>query len=381
MRILHICLTGPYTDGYSYQDNIIPKYHKKFGNDVTVLTINSCYEKGRIKKISCGTTISKDGFKIIRINPENGFLWKLRWYRNLYNIIEKVGPNIIFIHGMQFVSLIDVTKYIRKHSNVSVYADNHADFYNTPVDSLKRCILHKVIYKYNIKLLSKYVNKFWGTTPWRCQYLNEIYKIPKEKIGLLVTGGDDENIHFEKIPQLRNDIRRELNIADDDFVIVTGGKIDRAKNIHNLMQAVKEINDAKLKLVVFGQPDYEMEDKIEELAKDRNIRYIGWLSSDDVYDYFLASDLAVFPGTHSVLWEQACACGIPCVFKSWDGMKHVDVGGNCVFLEKDDKDSLKDIIYDIYTERKKYESMKKIAEQKGIEEFSYKNISGRAIEI
>ena len=38
MKIVHLCMAGPYTQGYSYQDNILPKYHAKLGFDVTILT-------------------------------------------------------------------------------------------------------------------------------------------------------------------------------------------------------------------------------------------------------------------------------------------------------------------------------------------------------
>ena len=113
-------------------------------------------------------------------------------------------------------------------------------------------------------------------------------------------GGDDRYIHFDKLSEIRNDIRRSLNLADDDFVVITGGKIDKTKNIHLLIGAIRDIDFEQVKLIVFGQPNDEMQDEIESLSEDKHIRYIGWLDSTKVYDYFMASDLAVFPGTHSV---------------------------------------------------------------------------------
>ncbi|MFK1961527.1 hypothetical protein ACIXEH_11290 [Bacteroides fragilis] len=68
------------------------------------------------------------------------------------------------------------------------------------------------------------------------------------------------------------------------------------------------------------------------MEDNEKIHYVGWLSSEKTIEYFFASDLAVFPGTHSVLWEQAVGIGIPSIFKYWDGMTHVDLGGNCLFL-------------------------------------------------
>ena len=156
-------------------------------------------------------------------------------------------------------------------------------------------------------------------------------------------------------------------------------KIDRAKNIHFLMRAVSDLNNQNIKLIVFGQPNDEMKPIIQELCKNDSIRFIGWIQADKAYDYFLASDLGFFPGTHSVLWEQACACGLPCVFKNWEGMHHVDVGGNCEFLKNDSAEEIKEMILNIVNDIDKYEAMKKVAVEKGIKTFSYKEIAKRAI--
>ena len=192
-------------------------------------------------------------------------------------------------------------------------------------------------------------------------------------------GGDDDKIYFDKATEIRRAYREKIDVKDSDFLIVTGGKIDSLKNIHLLMQAVSEMSDTKL--VVFGNAAPEMSETINELSQNPNIRYIGWVDSDDAYNWFLSSDLAVFPGTHSVLWEQAIACGIPCVFKHWEGMEHVDVGGNCKFLYNDSVVEIKEALAGINSNRDVYNQMKQIAVEKGIPTFSYREIAKRSINI
>ena len=145
------------------------------------------------------------------------------------------------------------------------------------------------------------------------------------------------------------------------------------------MQAVVEINRQDVKLVVFGQPNDDMNEQISSLAKHDSIRFVGWIPSDLAYNYFLASDLGIFPGTHSVLWEQACACGLPCLYKDWEGMRHVNVDGNGAFLYEDSVEELKMRIFDLYEDKNKYLSMKAAAE-KCKTEFFYSEIAKRAIE-
>ena len=52
MKIVHICLAGPFTDGWNYQDNMISKYHKKMGFDVTVIASQWIRNEGEIVKTS-----------------------------------------------------------------------------------------------------------------------------------------------------------------------------------------------------------------------------------------------------------------------------------------------------------------------------------------
>ena len=115
------------------------------------------------------------------------------------------------------------------------------------------------------------------------------------------------------------------------------------------------------------------------MSKSNVITYIGWIASDMVYDYFLSSDLCVFPGTHSVLWEQSCACGLPGVFREWQGMHHVDVGGNAIFLKEDSTEEIKSVLLSLYHNPQRILDMKIVAQTKAIPTFSYRNIAKRAI--
>lgn len=382
IKSVHICLAASYVEGFGYQENILTQLHAEMGNQVTVLTsdytFNSKYEKTARKSKDY---VNKYGIhvKVLQRSKRYGWYSKFRDFEGLYEALLQEKPNIIFVHGGQFVALKDVVKYCKKQRNIKLYIDQHGDYYNMSVDTWKSKLVHHWFYGYWMRKAIPFTEKYWGVTPWRCQYLHEVYKIPENKIGLLVMGGDDRYIHFNKMPQLRNEIRKQIALSDDDFVIITGGKIDSTKNIHLLMQAIIELDCDNLKLIVFGQPNDEMEPVINELSEDIHIRNLGWLDSTKVYDYFLSSDLVVFPGTHSVLWEQACACGLPGLFKDWEGMHHVDVGGNCGFLTQDSTDEIKKTVWTLYSDRDKYDEMHKVALEKAVKEFSYVDIAKRAI--
>ena len=381
MKIVHICLAASYVEGFGYQENILTQLHVQMGHSVTVLTTDRTFNS-KYERTIRGNFDYVNEFGIhVKTLTRNTKYWIYRFgmFNGVYEELDKVKPDIIFIHGGQFYALKNVIEYCKKNRNVKLYIDQHGDYYNMHVNTWKEKIVHHHIYGHWMRKAIHYTEKYWGVTPWRCQFLHEVYRIPENKIGLLVMGGDDRYIHFDKLPEIRNDIRRSLNLADDDFVVITGGKIDKTKNIHLLIEAIRDIDFKQVKLIVFGQPNDKMQAEIERLSEDKHIRYIGWLDSTKVYDYFMASDLAVFPGTHSVLWEQACACGLPGLFKDWHGMHHVNVNGSAEFLKEDSADEMKSKITELYQDKTKYMKMKNAAWEYARNEFSYMEIAKRAI--
>ena len=90
--------------------------------------------------------------------------------------------------------------------------------------------------------------------------------------------------------------------------------------------------------------------------------------------------MAVFPGRHSVYWEQVAGMGIPMICKYWEGTTHIDIGGNVIFLKDDSIESLEYSIKDVVNSPSKYHAMEKIAKSKKRKLFSYRNISRKAIE-
>lgn len=380
MKILHCCLANFYIDNYSYQENILSKKHKEMGYDVNIVASTETYvDKIKLGYVNPCSYITETGIPITRL-PYSRLLprfimKKLRLYRGLPKLLREYQPDIIFIHGCQFMDIRHIVTYARANLNVKIYVDCHADFINSAKNWISKNVLHKIIYRYCAKIIEPYVIKFYGVLPARVDFLKIMYNIPREKLDLLLMGADDEKIDFNNKNKIRHRIREELEISENDFVIITGGKINEQKNIHLLMKAVNEVNNIKIKLIVFGSVDENIKNIIENLAKSDVIRFIGWVKSDKVYDYFLAADLAVFPGTHSVLWEQAIGTGLPCVFKKWKGMNHVDIGGNCLLLDECNSEEIKKCILNIYNNGKLYYSMKKVSEEKGISKFSYTNIA------
>ncbi len=377
-KICHIELASPYQDGMGYQENILPKKHAQLGFNVSIIT-------GPEKDEGPELYVNSDGVEIHKLKKRNGLLNRLPYicgfaknFIGFYKELELIKPDYIFVHSPALSDYSDLLKYKKNHDEVRIFADNHFDFYNYPIKTLKSKI-QRYTYDYlSVYRLSKVCEIIWGVTPWRVDYLKKVWHVPSKKTGLLVMGGDEDYIDFDHRGKIREAIRKQYGIPLDAKLIVSGGRIEKSKNIHLLVEAIAKMHNPHIFLLLFGN----MTDEVKELCKpflNDHIIMVGWIKSNDVYNYLLSSDLGVFPGTHSVLWEQACASGLPCIFKDWDGgFNHVFVNGNSYLLKDISVDSLLSSIQSIIENPENFSRMKLMAvEARDI--FLYKKIAKKAI--
>ena len=383
MKIVHICLCGAMTDGLTYQENIITKYHRRMGLDVTVIASQWAWNSsGKKVQVEQTNYVNSDGVKMIRLPVLIGTVDnRLKKYKGLSRAVESEHPDILFIHDCQFLDILVLARYAKKHPEVKVYVDNHVDYSNGAHGWLSKNILHKGLWRYCAKRIEPYTTKFYGVLPARVDFLKELYRLPAGKCELLVMGADDEMVQKAAAPEVRQSMRKKYGITEDDFLIMTGGKIDAFKaQTLLLMQAVQSIPEKKVKLIVFGSVIPELKEKVQLLADGNRIQYIGWIQAQESYQYFAAADLVVFPGRHSVFWEQVTGQGIPMLVKDWPGMHHVDIGVNVIFLQNDSADEIQQEIQSLLDCPKKYQRMKAVAAEQGMKTFSYAAIAQRAIE-
>lgn len=386
MKIVHLCLACFFPDNYSYQENMLPKFHKKLGFDVEVIASLETFDKdGKPTYMSKAETYKNEyAIKVTRLaykKPEKVYK-KLKRYIGTYHAIDAAKPDILFIHGCQFQDMDIVVRYLKKHTGVKVYVDHHADFSNSARNWLSKNILHKGLWRKTAHMVEPFTTKFYGVLPARVEFLKNIYKLPEKKCELLVMGADDEAVQQALSEQSRQSFRSKYGIKQDDFLIVTGGKIDSFKRqTLLLMEAVHNIQNAKLKLIVFGSVQKDIQPRLEKLCDSRRVQYIGWAKGDQSYEFMGAADLVVFPGRHSVYWEQAAGLGIPMLCKYWEGTTHVDCGGNVRFLKEDTVEEIQGNIQRLLDNPDEYERMLLAAQGNGKSVFSYKEIAKRSIRV
>lgn len=385
MKIVHICLAGGYTEGLNYQENIITKYQALDGHEVSVITTDHCFTEGVWGLCQTESDYKNEyGVHVIRLSFAYGIPYSINRqigrFKGTIAALELLDPEVIFVHNIQFQDIRRIVRYRKKHPEVKIYVDNHSDFSNSARNWFTRNTLYRFWWKPCAKRIEPFAEVFFGVMPSRVDFLQNIYGIAPSKTELLVMGADDECVAHGADPKVQEMVREKYGIEQDDFLIVTGGKIDAFKTqTLLLMQAVHEMPNEKIKLLIFGSVAEELRERLYQLCDGKRVQYIGWAKGDQAYEYFAAADLAAFPGRHSVYWEQVVAQGVPMICKYWEGTTHVDLGGNVVFLREDSVKEIKNTLLEILHTPGKYAKMREIAGSNKRNAFSYKAIARKSV--
>ena len=197
---------------------------------------------------------------------------------------------------------------------------------------------------------------------------------------LLGLGVDEVKIRSIQ-KESKNQIKESFNIPKNKMILISGGKFDEKKNILQLIKALEITNNPNLVLLLFGSVAKEISQEFYFMLKRNiNVKFYEWLNDDEFYKLLFVSDLAIFPGSKSALWESAIGMGLPMVCQYWEGMEYIDLNGNIEYLMGNgDYKEISYLISRLYHNRRKLKSMQKIAYEKGLDSLSYNNIAKRIL--
>jgi glycosyltransferase involved in cell wall biosynthesis/predicted metal-dependent phosphoesterase TrpH len=118
------------------------------------------------------------------------------------------------------------------------------------------------------------------------------------------------------------------NCLRGSFTLLFAGRISEDKNLEVLIrtfQAAEQQKPGLYNLVIAGDgPD--MDSLRESLKLCSNVHFTGRIDSQELVDWYRASDLLVFPShtdTFGMVVLEAQACGLPCLVSSSGGPKEI----------------------------------------------------------
>jgi len=132
--------------------------------------------------------------------------------------------------------------------------------------------------------------------------------------------------------------RQDLGLPEDKFVFSTIGRLVKRKNIEDLLQIIKEIQNStpSVLLIVGDGPEKELiETRIRDLQIDGAVRLLGRVSDEQKYEYLNASDAYLSTAIHEgfgIVFLEAMECGLPVICYDRGGQRDFLKNGKTGYL-------------------------------------------------
>ena len=133
----------------------------------------------------------------------------------------------------------------------------------------------------------------------------------------------------------QNDIRLELGLNKDDFIVLSVGELNENKNQKVIIEALSVLNDKKIHYLLCGKGNQA--DALKKLVAERhleqNVHFLGYRK--DVVDICSQSDVYVMPSKREglpVASLEAMYCGLPLVTSNIRGLTDVMENGKSGYM-------------------------------------------------
>ena len=141
------------------------------------------------------------------------------------------------------------------------------------------------------------------------------------------------------LEEKKNDIRQELGLEGNSFLVLSIGELNTNKNQKTIIEAINQLNDSEIHYILCGKGD-ESENLHKFVAKyklEQNVHFLGYRT--DVVDICSQSDIYVMPSHREglpVASLEAMYCGLPLITSNIRGLVDVMTDGKSGYLAEPD---------------------------------------------
>lgn len=262
---------------------------------------------------------------------------------NLYKVIRKEKPLIVHSHTPKagIVSML-----ASKLANVPIRLHTVAGLPLMEAKGYKRKLLNFVE-----KVTYACATNVYPNSQGLFQFIVNEELVSSKKLKVIANGSSNgiDTFYFDSVcvsEEQRHELNAKLDINKNDFIFVFVGRLVGDKGINELIEAFSKINDCKVKLLLVGDFEHELDpllkETINKINRNKNIISVGFQS--DVRPYFAISNCLVFPsyreGFPNVVM-QGGAMGLPSIVSNINGCNEIiEEGINGTIIPVKDSSSL-----------------------------------------
>lgn len=248
-----------------------------------------------------------------------------RHYNEIAPVIQNEKFDLLIVEGGDERAVIDIAKGYKREQLVF-----HAHIHFIPKEEVVKGYGHMI-----------------GVSEFVVREYEKACKTPVDT-HVLKNAIDVDKFNKTISEKERINLRKELGLQEDDFVVLYVGRLIQVKGILELMQSILSIDDKHVKLLGVGSANFgkwtfsPYERKVRKLAKSNSERIIftGYIDNKELYKYGLLADVQCVPS----LWEEAAglvvieamAEGIPTIVTNSGGMIEYVTEDTTLIVERED---------------------------------------------
>lgn len=317
----NICLySEKWTSGgiESFLVNLVELLSKKYKFTIVTSQKETNIYDEKLKKNNCKVITMN---KSIIMNPIKRTLFSII---NFKKTIEKGKYDIVHINMYNSIGLFYANLIKKKNLKIICHA------HNTGIDNDKFYL--KRITNFAVKQL--FTKKKYIYLACSYEAAAFCFKNKSEKLKIINNGIETEKFIFNM--NKRKEIRKKLNLAENDIVVGHVGRFVLQKNHIFLVNIFKEflkmVPNSKLVLIGNGETKDDIMKKIVELKIEKNTILLENIKN--VNEYMQAFDLFLFPSLYEglgIVLIEAQAAGLKC-FASDTIPKNAKISDNLIFV-------------------------------------------------
>jgi len=339
-----------------YQEVHLAKAYARLGYMVKVFTSAASVNLGgSINQLSykTGTTFdAKYGYEIQRL-PSLSYKSKVLPFRLKKNV-ALFKPDVLVILGVAkiFPMALFNKDFFGKMKIISVYGDAKEYLDRGSFSQKAKTFLHEIgysaikhpLYRKAITYGDKLILNIPETNQLFHDFLNVKDKVAFDsKKVMLNLGYDPDEYFFNK--EDRNVIRKELNVDANEIVIITSTRINKRKNIEQIIELISKLNskgkNVSYVIVGFLNDAYEKEVKsfIGEQPFPNKFKCFPFLNSKEIRKLYCASDIGIWLKA-AISIQEAMGTGLPIILENKPSVNHlINEGTNGWFFNNDNFES------------------------------------------
>ncbi len=352
----------PFINGVSTSVCMLKRALEKKGHQVFVVTVNDNSLKYKVEEDN----------KVLRIPgiPTGIYDYRLTGVYPIRAINTIKKWNLDIIHSHTEFGIGTFARILAKQFNIPL-----VHTYHTMYEDYVHYITHGYFNKSSKKIVEyltlfycdKTANELIVPTKKTYDLFKEKYDVDKN-IHIVPTGIEIERFYQENVDSSKvMELKKELQLLKDDFVIVFVGRIAEEKNIVTLIEAHKDLikKHANIKLIIIGDgPDSDKYKKLVNKYKmDNNVIFTGKVAWENIPCYYQLADIfatASTTETQGLTVIEAMAGAVCPVCIDDESFRNVVVDGLNGRLFKNKKEYIK-IIYELYDDHVKLKNLSRQA--------------------